>query len=75
VDDTSGILPKGAPKNDLLCGLAPFPFSKANAPKTVGRSRDEGRFGERYIAASIDRERSRDGAPALDMLLGWLSVP
>jgi hypothetical protein len=54
----SEIAPNAAPKNPdrLLCGLGPF--SNGNAPKTVGRSRDDGRLGERYMAASTEPERA-----------------
>lgn len=45
VGGTSPIVPR-LPANDRPLGFE-FAFSKVNAPRTVGRSREEGRFGER----------------------------
>jgi hypothetical protein len=50
-------------------------LSKVNAPSTVGRSREEGRFGVNRAAASVELERARYAGPALDILDGWLSIP
>jgi len=70
---TSPIVPKAAPKNDRPCGLEPP--SNENAPNTVGRSREDGRLGERRMFASVELERPSETGPALDKLGGWLSVP
>jgi hypothetical protein len=44
VAGTSPIVPRPPTKDRGL--VLEFPFSKVNAPRTVGRSREEGRFGE-----------------------------
>jgi hypothetical protein len=59
VGGTSPIVPR-APTKDRLLPVT-LPFSKVKAPSTVGRSREEGRFG--------------DWRPALETLEGWLSGP
>lgn len=70
VDGTSPIVPR-APRNDRPLALL---FSNVNAPSTVGRSLEEGRFGERR-AVSVEFERARGAGPAFDRLEGWLSLP
>lgn len=67
VGGTSPIVPS-APRNDRPLPVT-LPFSKLNAPSIVGRSREEGRFGDRR-PVSVEFERPRDGCPALERLLG-----
>ena len=72
VGGTSPIVPR-APTNERLLP-ATLAFSKLNAPSTVGRSRDEGRFGERR-PVSVELDRAREAGPAFERLGGWLSNP
>lgn len=70
---TSPIVPR-APVPTYGRPLA-FPFSKAKAPSTVGRSRDDGRLGERRAAASVELDRASGPTPFFDRLGGWNSPP
>lgn len=72
VGGTSPIVPR-APTNDRLLPVA-LAFSKLKAPSTVGRSRDEGRLGDRR-PVSVELERAREAGPAFERLGGWLSTP
>ena len=47
-------------------------FSKLNAPRTVGRSRETGRLGEKPLGTSVEFERTR--AATLDTLPDFSSV-
>lgn len=79
VGGTSPIVPR-LPTNDRPFAFEfefefEFAFSNVNAPRTVGRSREDGRFGDRRAAASIELERPRCPGPAFPMLGDWRSVP
>lgn len=65
VGGTSPIVPS-PPKNGRPVVLE---FSNVNAPSTVGRSRDDGRFGESR-PVSVEFERPSRAGPALDKLGG-----
>jgi hypothetical protein len=65
VSGTSPIVPKAPTKERPVVPL----LSNVNAPSTVGRSREEGRLGERR-PVSVELERPSGGGPALEILDG-----